>query len=77
VIEGSGRDKQGMNLKPCPFCGKEAKLKYTRYEYSDSYHITCGDLDCLGHNPYYPVLTNEAANEKNKQILIEKWNTRA
>jgi Lar family restriction alleviation protein len=68
-----------MNLKPCPFCGKKVSLQSTEiFEDGDeAYHITCGDWACIAHNPYYPVSRNKAANDKSKQILIEKWNTRA
>ena len=48
-------------IKPCPFCGQPAKLKF-----KDSvYRVVCESPGCASHYSYY---TKEAA--------IKEWNTR-
>jgi hypothetical protein len=62
-------------LKPCPFCGGEAKLVkellVSRYKYFiDISHID----DCiLDFQEFHDELCVE---EKHKDFLIEYWNTR-
>lgn len=76
-------------LKPCPFCGHDARLKdYTDREYGfDDYRIECTNCSCKmtspnTHEQHYwmgkmstPQTPRQMAWAKQK--LIEAWNTRA
>ena len=54
-------------LKPCPFCGREAKI---HKRLNAPYHaVVCKDTKCSGHN-LYVLFWNE-------QDAIEAWNRRA
>ena len=53
-----------QKLKPCPFCGSEAKLKED--EFGD-YYILCISITCFG----MMTAIDSRAN------LIRRWNRRA
>ena len=52
-------------LKPCPFCGKEARIESIDIEPSHSYFIRCTKKCCEQTNAY-----------KDKLSAIEAWNKR-
>lgn len=55
-------------LKPCPFCGSEARLTYSTDNHRQPY-VTCDTPKCPGCNPYqWHYHTEEEA--------IEAWNRR-
>ena len=56
-------------LKPCPFCGGEAKLINQRdyHGYIQSYRITCKTCGAL---------TLETSSSNSKRKAAESWNTR-
>ena len=57
-------------LKPCPFCGGEAKIKVMSYRTRTSkYFPSCVDRHCLGRNTskYYPTPI----------MAVNEWNRRA
>lgn len=55
-------------LKPCPFCGREAEIQeeYDDY-YGISYAIFCTECDCIFDIP----------DNRNEENLIKAWNRRA
>ena len=56
------------DLKPCPFCGSEARLTYSTNNPRQPY-VTCDTPKCPGCNPYqWHYHTEEEA--------IEAWNRR-
>lgn len=56
-------------LKPCPFCGSEARLTYSTDNHRQPY-VTCDTPKCPSCNPYqWHYHTEEEA--------IEAWNRRA
>lgn len=55
------------NLKPCPFCGKKAKM---HKRLNTPYHaVVCEDTRCPGHNLYILFWDEEEA--------VQAWNRRA
>ena len=62
-LMGGGRMSE--TLKPCPFCGGEAKP----YKYFRKYLIECEDCKEYGHGAYVAASTEAEA--------IEAWNSRA
>ena len=66
-----------MKIKPCPFCGSEAKLKITEdtsdYDYGKKYYdIRCTNKDCYlcdgaDWNQSFPEDIIEIWNKRNKQ----------
>ena len=55
-----------MKLKPCPFCGAEARLVKWETNTEDYYYITC-DNDCC----------KQAKSSLTAEKAIAKWNRRA
>jgi hypothetical protein len=66
-------------LKPCPFCGKEVSIVTDEWDWpwGFCFKVSCSNDLCTTADPYERVTKDEEQNENNKQILIEKWNTRA
>ena len=64
-----------IKLKPCPFCGGEARLqKDIRYprpkrEPKEAWEVVCDNWDC----PIYHADTRYSLSEKE---AIKKWNRR-
>jgi len=59
-----------MELKPCPFCGKEPFVEYLQNQSgSYSWSVICVHDGC-------PADTVEVV-EDDKAFVIEQWNTRA
>jgi Lar family restriction alleviation protein len=57
-----------MNIKPCPICGKPARLWGSEnVNGGPYYYVICSDLD-YGCNQF---------GEETKEKAIEKWNRRA
>lgn len=54
-----------MKLKPCPFCGSEAKI-FGKVIYDYSVVCQSNDLDCNARIPFC----------RNKEHAIESWNKR-
>ena len=57
-------------LKPCPFCGREAKIEYDRDERTTYFWVTCNNRHC-------PVRPYSEGNFNSAEDAIEAWNTRA
>ena len=52
-------------LKPCPFCGGEAKLHEQKHrEYASTYYVECKNCEC------------KTIEFLNKDDACERWNTR-
>lgn len=72
---------EGIALKPCPFCGGEAKLK-AFYSYNTGFTIwcQCGECDAKTSG-YCPDISNEDDAIDNiegyTRRAVEKWNRRA
>jgi len=50
-------------LKPCPICGREVEISYSKYDSNDEYYVSC---KCgLYFEP-----------EQTAKYLMEKWNNR-
>ena len=59
-------------LKPCPFCGSEAKLSdldLDEVEWGHPYYVTCTKCLAKIESPVY--------GEKGSDIVVENWNRRA
>lgn len=56
-------------LKPCPFCGKEARLEHWKYNGEMVYEIKCSDLNCP-----VPVVRHPIGYDLDE--VIAKWNDR-
>ena len=56
-------------LKPCPFCGVDAKLFDTESIYGNYFWVECCGLDC----PIPEIVTEDY---ETKQEAIRVWNTR-
>jgi Lar family restriction alleviation protein len=54
-------------LKPCPFCGGEAKLHHRMFR--PLYAVVCKDTKCQGHNLYVLHYSEKEA--------VDAWNRRA
>lgn len=53
-------------LKPCPFCNGEAKMRYCENEYIiPFYFVSCSECGC------------KQASSIHKESVIESWNRRA
>lgn len=64
-------------LKPCPFCGGEAELRFFNNGPSFSYRVEC--LNCTGMvgRRFEEYSTNRTFWFGIKQEAIDAWNTRA
>lgn len=63
-------------LKPCPFCGGEAKIqKDTRYPKNMSDGITAFEPVCP--NPECPIYMSDSKYYRTEAEAITAWNTRA
>ncbi len=60
----------GEELKPCPFCGGEAKLRIFPDEQVDGYNNYW--VECDGFCTTYP----STACHHEESIAVEEWNTR-
>lgn len=67
-----------IELKPCPFCGGEAKIESLppdeQYE-TTSYYISC--YDCGSSTSFGYIYVDKTARECTKKETIDKWNRRA
>lgn len=55
-----------IKLKPCPFCGGEAKIN--RMPHLWEYSVQCNNVDCIVHP--------ETEGYEKGEEAIEAWNTR-
>ena len=60
-------------LKPCPFCGGQARLKQHQ-KFQDSYYVQCHD--CGVRTPYSMLYSNGNL-ETVKSYLTKQWNNRS
>lgn len=65
-------------LKPCPFCGGEAKNREPRaVSGAHDWFVQCKKQDCLGHFvPDGEFLDLTTRDSQTKEEAIEKWNNR-
>lgn len=59
-----------IKLKPCPFCGGEARLQ--RKNKKHGYYVICKKCGC--RTPYFQYQFDSL--EKLRETAIETWNTR-
>ena len=55
-----------MNIKPCPFCGKAARVIGGNCE-EPYYWVECSDINCMANT----------LGQKTQEKAIELWNRRA
>ena len=62
-----------IKIKPCPFCGGEARLEVHRFwcertgKFEEGgYSVQCSENECIAHAGFFTI----------KEEAIEKWNTR-
>jgi hypothetical protein len=63
---------EATELKPCPFCGGQGHVEFSRFELHQGYHVVCfGRKDCPLYcsKPYRAFDTEAEARDA--------WNTRA
>lgn len=73
--------EENRELKPCPFCGGEAKIKATTKEIT-GFIIWCECSKCHAKTSgYCPDINKEDSSldsiEECKEYAVEKWNNRA
>jgi Lar family restriction alleviation protein len=56
-------------LKPCPFCGGDAKLKKVDELIVDMYFVCCGNTNCQTYA--------RTAYQATKEMAVKVWNRRA
>ena len=57
-------------LKPCPFCGGQAKLKHYKLRNNDWWYVACEGCNIVLDPLFFNV-------GQTKEEVIEKWNRRA
>lgn len=57
-------------LKPCPFCGKDAELKHYKANGNDWWYVACSHCEIAMD----PLMWN---NNRTKEEAVELWNRRA
>jgi Lar family restriction alleviation protein len=63
--------KEDIELKPCPFCGGEAKI-HTRESFPQIYYAYAECSQCLSTSP----TVSAGDTEQKKKRAAEFWNTR-
>lgn len=57
-----------MNIKPCPFCGKPARLRGSdNVSGTPFYYVECDNINCMA----------SVAGQETPEKAIELWNRRA
>lgn len=56
------------NIKPCPFCGAEARLEIRGYDHKREYRVACSAVNNCGGSQYWFDKQREA---------VAAWNRRA
>ena len=59
-------------LKPCPFCGSEARFTCWINPYKDRYGVTCISDDC-GVSIFAGLTKEEAAKRWNRRVGRMQW----
>jgi len=74
------RAKQQGELKPCPFCGGEAKMRYWRKQDSEFMqwgNIYCIDDCCAANGTAWSDIRCDTRKEThNEALAIKRWNAR-
>lgn len=58
-------------LKPCPFCGKPARLESLDDHHGAYHNLGCSDRTCIG---YYVIYTE---SDRTVSESVSTWNRRA
>lgn len=58
------------DLKPCPFCGKKAKIRSFRSDGISYFVAYCVDENCMGNRCEYD-------GSPGFDVEVERWNRRA
>jgi hypothetical protein len=64
-----------LELKPCPFCGSEAKLLYTGEGLK--FRAACFNEDCGCELPTWGIFEKDEDVLESIELAIEYWNKRA
>jgi len=56
-------------LKPCPYCGESAKVRWFKDDDRLAWQVCCSDIGCLVR-PITP-------SYRPKEAAVDAWNTRA
>lgn len=59
-----------LELKPCPFCGGKAEIRFVKLEGKVSYHVGCASRACQ-------CAVQTCAVAKTVKKAVKAWNTRA
>lgn len=56
------------NLKPCPFCGNQAKIRYEahKYDFTNYYAVQCTNVLCFAMSGW----------ARKEEWAIKRWNRR-
>lgn len=73
------KEKEMVELKPCPFCGSKARLVVLEYENSDTtrwHKIMCEDVFGCGAEIGTAISAWQADYKEAVQGLKDRWNRR-
>lgn len=63
----------GYDLKPCPFCGKKARLDMNEDHHGEYYFLGCSGNDCIARE----ILACIPVSDMPISEAVEYWNKRS
>ena len=66
-----------MELKPCPFCGGEAKVVVQHKSIRKPYVVVCEDEECMASVGIFSVTKEDAIDRWNRREPIDKISEKA